>query len=197
VDLDIVKIFGVHWGLTLMANHHTKKKIVTLVVDSFHTVFKNNHLNGLGFHEDFEPMKEVCAFFNGTPVGAYGCFKFELDGHTVFVYNTYGDEDNERHDAEDMVNIASMGFCFYFDKYFYCFDMDSGGYIILFNKTVKPAKIDPDFFSGKRPFYHYNDQGFLSMQGFYESLKFPEHLEAHKWTSGPRTRFELEEYTLL
>ena len=177
-------------------------QLVTIIISSFVTAFKNNRLNGLEFNFDFEPMKEVCEFFDAKPVGAYGCFTFELDGKTIFVYSTYGDSDAAEHDEEEnedgmVYGIVSMGFCFYLDQFMYCFDLDECGTIVRFFKTVKPFTGSPDMFSGKRPFYHYRDKQSLSMQGFDKALNLDEHVEARKWTSGPRTQFDLEKFALL
>lgn len=114
-------------------------QLVTIIISSFVTAFKNNRLNGLEFNFDFEPMKEVCEFFDAKPVGAYGCFTFELDGKTIFVYSTYGDSDVVEHDEEEnedgmVYGIVSMGFCFYLDQFMYCFDLDECGTIVRFLK---------------------------------------------------------------
>ena len=172
-------------------------QLINIIISSFVIAFKNNRINGLEFNFDFDPIQEVCAYFEAQPVGAYGCFTFELDGKTIFVYSTYGDSDAEEHESEDGEHIISMGFCFYLDQFFYCFDLDELGQVIRFVKTVQRFTGSPDMFSGKRPFYHYRDKHSLSMQGFDKVLNLDEHEEARKWTSGPRTQFNLEKFSIL
>lgn len=153
-------------------------------------------MNGLDLDSGFKPMEEVCTFFDGDKVHAYGCFRFELDGHVVFIYDTYGDEDDEVHENIETEERISMGFCFYLDTFFYCFDMDVKGDVINLSRTMTPCNVLPDFFCGKRAFYHYRNKSLLSMKGFDSSFQLDEHCEARNWTSGPRTLFKVAQFSI-
>lgn len=170
--------------------------IINMIVSAFSTSFKNNHMNGLNLDSRFKPMEEVCAFFDGDKVHAYGCFRFDLDEHVVFVYDTYGDEDDEVHEDIETAECISMGFCFFIDTFFYCFDMNEKGDVINFSKTMTPCSVSPEFFCGKRAFYHYRDKNLLSMKNFDSGFQLDEHCEARKWTSGPRTLFKLAQFSI-
>ena len=92
-------------------NHmNDTNQLINIIISSFVIAFKNNRINGLEFNFDFDPIQEVCAYFEAQPVGAYGCFNFELDGKNIFVYSTYGYADAEEHESEDGEHIISMGF---------------------------------------------------------------------------------------
>lgn len=153
-------------------------------------------MNGLPFDWDFNPMDEVAKFFNAQNLGPYGCFTFELDNQQLVFYGTYGDEDANEHITDD-IKIISKGFCFYLDHHFYCFDMDKNGTMTRFFKTKESFHGDPEFFARKRSFYHYRPEKVLSMQGFEKSFDVPEHVEARGWTSGPRTQFKLEAFSVV
>jgi len=169
---------------------------IKIILNSFSTIFKNHHLNGLPFDWSFNPMAEVSQFFNAQALGAYDCFTFELDNQQVVFYGTYGDEDADEHVDED-INLLTKGFCFYIDHHFYCFDMDKKGTLIRFLKTKESFHGDPEFFVKKRSFYHYRPKKELSLQGFEQSFNLAEHTEARNWTSGPRTKFNLEEFVVV
>lgn len=173
-----------------------QNQIIQVILNSFTTIFKNHHLNGLPFDWDFDPMQEVSAFFNATSLGAYDSFTFELDNQKLVFYGTYGDEEADEHITDD-IHIISKGFCFYLDHHFYCFDMNQFGKVIRFFKTKEAFNGDPEFFVRKRSFYHYRPRKELSMQGFDAAFSLTEHVEARNWTSGPRTQFTLEAFSLV
>lgn len=169
--------------------------ILHLIINSFVDSMKNRHLSGLDIYT-YEPLEEICQFFNGEKLNAYGCFKFDLENKTIFVYNTYGDEDQPEHYDHMTETILSMGFCIFLDGFIYSFDIDPEGAILRLVKSKEKYAGNPSNFGGKRPFYFYRSEGYISMKTFDPVLNLPEHVAARDWTSGPRTHFDVEQFSI-
>lgn len=153
-----------------------------------HTLF------GLELNGEFERTIPIIEKFNGEEHTAYGSGTFKLMDSTVCIFNTYGDEDQEEHYDEQKDKNISSGYCFNIDGYFYCFDVMENGDIVRLMKSSESLTFDPMIYASKRSFYHYRTDKKLSMSGYYAGVG-SEHEEARRWTSGPRTFFELVPFT--
>lgn len=127
---------------------------------------------------------------------AYGSQTIEFkEGFELTFLNTEGDQDADELfiesvvEGEESFDKNALGFSFIFEGFIYCIDIGIDGSIGKLFKSTEQIKQAPEFYTGKRAFYHYRKDSFISLRGLSSLDK--EHEEARDWISGPRSLYHL------
>lgn len=140
----------------------------------------------------------------GTPLSL--STKVQINENIVCFLDTYGDEDDdglsvytynatEEFMDDEFVLTRALGFCIAINEKVYCFDINV---INLETENFKMTEENFDYknykYDSKRAFYHFRNQGLLSLRGYIENSNIGSLCEISKeWSSGLRTSFKLIE----
>lgn len=130
--------------------------------------------------------------------------KVKIGENVICFLDTYGDEDadglsvytynaTEEFMDDEFVLTRALGFCIATNEKVYCFDIN------LINLETENFKVTEELFdyknykyNSKRAFYHFRNEGLLSLRGYIEGSSVGKLCETSKnWSSGLRTVFEM------